>query len=159
MREKQQKHANSVMTSILHLAAIGSPTVQRTVQAILTNSMPSKSVTEALAKSGYAAKKHQQVIARKKEQNEARRRRATKLGIEPRLVDETSKRRYKAPLSNQAARLTCKKNWNQFLSQGKDIPPPDRPTNIKEGKVDELIKWVVANCQFRPGKLRNVRFK
>lgn len=41
---------------------------------------------------------------------------------------------------------------------GKDTPPIARPSNVKKEKADRLIKWVVNNCQLRPGRMRNVRF-
>jgi hypothetical protein len=156
--EEKAKDALSLMDTILGLAATAHPTVAKIFKAALVASMKNKNATKHLIESGYAKKRQRQVIEHKKAQNEARKRRGAKKNIEPDLLEEEAIQQYKSPLTNPKAARVAQQNFTRYLSKGLEIPPTPRPTNVKMEKVDFLCQWIVFNCQFRPGKTRNVRF-
>lgn len=157
-REVRDKDANAVLNSVLDLAAIGSPTMAAGAKAILINSMANRRASRYLVESGYPSKKKERVVQRKKAENEIRRKRAAKLGKEPMLVPEVATRQHKNPLCDKKANAKSQRIYDNYLAKGKDVPPIIRPTNVKEEKVDHLVKWIVEGFQFRPGKTRNCRF-
>ena len=159
--EKQKsKDALALMENVMHIAAVGQPSVAKQNLAMMTGSMKNANAKMYLCESGYAEKKQKKVITRKKSENEARKRRAAKRNEEPALVEEVATLKYKSPLANTRAAATAKKNFNEYLLRGEAIPQTLRPTNVKITKIDCLIRWFVENCgQYRPGKMRNVRFK
>jgi hypothetical protein len=157
--EQISKDALKLLSTIVHLAAVGSAIVQSTMKAILVHSMPNQNVARYLLENGYAKKRQEQVIAWKKAENEARKRRAAVREWEANLVPEIALRKYTAPLKKYVAAKKAKNDYNEYLAKGGDIPPIVRPANVSVAKVDFVISWLVKNLQFRPGRTRNVRFK
>ncbi len=128
------------------------------MKAILVASMPNRNATQYLVDSGFPKKKQNRAIQRKKAENKARTRKAEKENRVPSLVEEVAKQEFRAPLKNAQAASKAQRDYNH-LTQGQDLPKPVRPSNVKEVKIDFLMRWIVENCHFRPGKTRNIYFK
>jgi hypothetical protein len=158
-KKQRAKDAEKVLDTVCHLAAIGSNCVAKVMKAVLVKSMQNKHVTKYLVESGYPDKKKERVVERKKAANEARKRQAEKANKEPNLLVEEAKKDYRNPLGDSNSAALAQNNYAEYLGKGTDIPPVIRPTSVSWEKVDRLMQWVVQNCQFRPGKTRNVRFK
>jgi hypothetical protein len=148
-----------LLRTVAHLAAVGSASIQKVMKALLLQSMTKRHASHYLLENGYSKKRQQQVIEHKRAANQGRIRKAASRNEEPVLVPETATLKYAAPLQNNISAARAKRNYKDYLAKGDDIPPALRPTSVSEEKIDFLMEWIVKNCQFRPGKTRNVYFK
>ena len=164
---KEERHGDSstkeqdalkLLDTTLHLAAVGSSAVQATTKAMLIHSMANERVTNYLRNSGHSKKRNTLTHDRKISQVRARQRRAIKRGLQPSPFQMFVPRTIKRPLSNRNARAKCQRNYNEYLSKGRDIPATIRPCNLKATKIDWLVKWITDHFQFQPGRTQNVRF-
>jgi hypothetical protein len=145
---KRYTYASNLLKVVCNLAALGSSAIQASMKAILVASMPNRNATQYLVDSGFAEKKQNRAIERKKAENKARtRRKAEKEKIVPRLIEEVARQEFRAPLKNTRAASKAQRDYNH-LTQGQDLPKPIRPWNVKEVKIDFLMRWIVENCHF-----------
>lgn len=157
--DDQEKDALDVVATVARLAAVGSWSVRETTKAILVGSVGFDKATELLLKNGYPETMKEQVIQRRREKNRKAITRTKKWKEEPLLVEEVCKKEFSRPLSDSNARERALNNFNECLLEGKDIRLESRPTSISQEKVDTVVRWVLSNCQFRPGKTRGVKFR
>jgi len=129
------------------------------MKSVLVQSMHNNCATQDLKDDGYAKKRIERTLQLKWRINQARQRRAMKHDIQPRLLPVTTALHYKAPHSRKSARAQSQLLYTKYLEKGRDIPPPIWYCNIKANKIDWLVKLIVDNFRFRPGKTRNVLFK
>jgi hypothetical protein len=128
--------------------------------SILAGNMTYANASNYLSESGYGQKWVEQLIRNKKKRNEACKTRVTKTGTEPQLEEEVAINKFTGDFKERTAAARAKRNFDEYLLEGKPIPPPLCPTNVRHGKVDSMIRWFVEQCgQFRPGKTRNVQFR
>jgi hypothetical protein len=157
--KQRLKDLQKLLKTVTHLTAVGSQNIQKVMKALLLESMIKRNASRYLLENEYPKKKQEQVVARKRVENEGRARRAARRGEEPVLIPESAIIKYTAPLQNNVYAARAKRVYKEYLAKGEDIPPALRPTSVSKEKVDFLMEWIVKNCQFRPGKTRNVRFK
>jgi hypothetical protein len=121
--DKRYIYASNLLEVVCNLAALGSSAIQATMKAILVASMPNRNATQYLVDSGFAEKKQNRAIERKKAENKARTRKAEKENRVPSLIEEVARQEFRAPLKNTRAASKAQRDYNH-LAQGQDLPKP-----------------------------------
>jgi hypothetical protein len=147
-----------VLNCVVNLCIQGSTQTKRICNAILLHSAPTKAASQLLLHAGCGRRRREQVMTNKQAVNESKARNAERLNRPISNPKEaTVGLKFSAPLSNSLCAANARKNHNNYLVQGKDIPPPIKTTKISVQSMDFVVSWICDNSQYRPGRTRNVR--
>jgi hypothetical protein len=157
-RSERDDVSSKVLNCVVNLCIQGSTQTKRICNAILLHSAPTKAASQLLLHAGWGRRRREQVMTNKQAVNESKARNAERLNRPISNPKEaTVGLKFSAPWSNSLCAANARKNHNNYLVQGKDIPPPIKTTKISIQSMDFVVSWICDNSQCRPGRTRNVR--
>ena len=151
-----QKESRVLSSNIASLIIDGSTVVRKIATALLLKSFSTDASRKLVLQENFSRRRQNRVKKQKTAINDAKTRIALKRGTDaPILVVPVAVKTFTMPFADTVSIANHRRNFDRFLANGIDIPPPHPTTKIKFESMAYAVAFVLHHSQYRPGKTRN----